>query len=75
MTKRAVQPAKRIDDRRRAGAGDNVAFTVRPGAGGLGSGSRASSITPPTLNIHQFTNRSAAKTIRGKSNGKGKRTV
>jgi hypothetical protein len=74
MSKRAVKPAKRADDRRRAGAGDNVAFTVRPGAGGLGAGRRVTSIVAPALAQHQFTNR-ADRLSKSSKNGKGTKKI
>lgn len=69
MTKRAAKQPKRADDRRRAGVGDNVAFTVRAGVGGLGAGKRVSNLVSPALALHQFTNRVA------KRNGRGKKTI
>jgi hypothetical protein len=54
---RAVKPTKKATDRRRAGVGDNVAFTARVGSGGLGTGQRISNITSPALAQHQYTNR------------------
>lgn len=71
MTKRAVTPAKRINDRRRSGVGDNVAFTARPGAGGLGAGKRLSTLVSPSMAQHQYTNRGSRNT----RNGSGKKTV
>lgn len=64
---RAVKPAKRITDRRRAGAGDNVAFTVRHGH--LGAGKRVASVSSPTIAKHQFTNRG------DRVRSKGKKTI
>lgn len=71
MSKRAVRPASRADDRRRRGAGDNVAFTVRDAKGGLGSGKRTTTLSGRTLAKHQFTNRVARST----RNGVGKKTI
>lgn len=73
MTKRSITPAKRIDDRRRSGVGDNSPFTARYGASGLGAGKRVSSLVSPAMAQHQFTNRSVGKS--SKSNGKGKKTI
>lgn len=76
MSKRAVQPTKRITDRRRSGAGDNSAFTVHMGAGGLAAGQRVSNLVAPSMTLHQYTNR-AHRTAMGTSNanGRGKRTI
>lgn len=68
---RAVKPAKRADDRRRSGVGDNVAFTARPGISGLGAGKRTTTLASRTLTPHQFTNRVA----RSARNGKGKKIL
>lgn len=73
MTKRAVSQAKRIDDRRRSGVGDNSPFTARYGASGLGAGKRVSSLVSPAVAQHQFTNRAVGKA--SKSNGKGRKTI
>jgi hypothetical protein len=73
MTKRAVQQAKRVDDRRRSGVGDNSPFTARYGASGLGAGKRVSSLVSPTMAKHQWTNRSVGTS--SKTNGKGKKTI
>lgn len=73
MAKRAVQQAKRADDRRKAGNGDNSPFTVRPTAGGLGAGKRVSNLVSPSMTQHQFTNRGGRTTKSG--NGKGKKTI
>lgn len=59
---RAVKPAKRADDRRRKGAGDNVAFTARPSISGLGAGKRTT-LMSRTLTPHQFTNRVARNSM------------
>lgn len=70
---RAVKPTKRINDRRRSGVGDNVAFTAaQAGAGGLGAGKRATTLVSRTLTPHQFTNRVARNSLK---NGKGKKTI
>lgn len=71
MTKKSVKPAKRIDDRRRSGVGDNVAFTARFGASGLGAGKRISALVAPSIAQHQYTNRGA----RHARNGKGKKAA
>lgn len=68
---RAVKPTKKITDRRRAGVGDNVAFTAKSGISGLGAGKRATTLVSRTLTPHQFTNRVA----RNRSNGSGKKTI
>jgi hypothetical protein len=76
MAKRAAKPTKRIDDRRRSGVGDNVAFTTRAGVGGLGTGTRVSNLVSPVLAQHQFTNRVARNRVtRTVKNGKGKKTI
>jgi hypothetical protein len=72
MSKRAVTNAKRIDDRRRSGVGDNSPFTAKYGASGLGAGKRVSNLVSPSMAKHQYTNRSVGKTTR---NGKGKKTI
>ncbi|MFE6739762.1 hypothetical protein [Streptomyces tubercidicus] len=71
MTKRAVQSAKRITDRRRKGVGDNSPFTAKTGGSGLGAGKRVSALVSPAMAQHQFTNRTNRRT----SNGKGKKTI
>lgn len=73
MSKRAVSSAKRIDDRRRSGVGDNSPFTARYGTSGLGAGKRVSNLVSPSMAAHQYTNRSVGKP--NKSNGKGKKTI
>lgn len=67
---RAVKSAKRADDRRRSGVGDNVAFTAKTGVSGLGAGKRSTTLVTRTLAAHQFTNRIAKS-----GNGKGRKLV